>query len=154
MENRQGNERASHDLTAETPEPGARPGNVSEPIGDSTISETPFEDTWPSIPGAKPTPLHMRQTTSLFPITLLSLVVILLSRNYIFSYVIHCIRTLIVLTRMIKTPIIPIPIHMNPTPHPRPPLLPQTHLTFNKTPVSTLQRQMGSNSLFSIRAIK
>ena len=58
MENRQGNERASHDLTAETPKPGARPGNVSEHIGDSTISETPFEDTWPSIPGAKPTPLH------------------------------------------------------------------------------------------------
>lgn len=58
MENRQGNERASHDLMAETPEPGARPGNVSEPIGDSTVLETPFEDTWPSIPGAKPTPLH------------------------------------------------------------------------------------------------
>ena len=58
MENRRGNEKASHDLAAGTREPSARPGNVSEPIGDSTISQTLFEDTWPSIPGARPTPLH------------------------------------------------------------------------------------------------
>lgn len=56
MENRQGNEKVSHDLAAGTPEPSARPGNVSEPIGDSTISETPFEGT------PRPSPLAAAST--------------------------------------------------------------------------------------------
>lgn len=56
MENRQGNEKVSHDLAAGTPEPSARPGNVSEPIGDSTISETPSK----GHPGRVHLPLPLR----------------------------------------------------------------------------------------------